>query len=85
MTLEDFEKILHKLDSIQQIFGIGGAILLLIILIGGFLLWKFLIKRIEKIAEEITDKNLRTFQSKLDKGLVKFSSKHQKQVDAVQV
>lgn len=84
MTVEEFEKILEKLDSIQQSFGIGGVALILFLIIGGFLLWKFLIKRTEKIAEEISDRNLKAFQSELDKGLVKFSSKHQKQIDAVQ-
>ena len=46
--------------------------------------WKFLIKRTEKIAEEISEKKLKEFQSELDKGIIKFTSKHQKQIDAVQ-
>jgi len=84
MTVEEFDKIIEKLNSIQQLYGYGGVILILFLIVGSYIFWKFLIKRTEKIAEEISDKNLKTFQSELDKGLVKFSSKHQKQIDAVQ-
>jgi len=84
MTVEDIDKIIEKLESIEQFYGISGVILILVLVFGGFLLWRFIIKRTEKIAEEISNKNLKTFQTELDKGLVKFSSKHQKQIDAVQ-
>lgn len=84
MTVEEFDKIIEKLNSLTQLYGYSGLILILVIIGGSFIFWKFLIKRTEKIAEEISDKNLKIFQSELDKGLVKFSSKHQKQIDAVQ-
>jgi hypothetical protein len=73
--MEEFEKVVEKLDTIRQFYGVAGVFLVLFIGIGGIVLWKFLIKRIEKIAEEITDENLKKFQSSLDKELVKFSTK----------
>jgi hypothetical protein len=84
MTLEETEKIIEKLNSMIQLYGVGGLILILLLIFGGFLFWKFLIKRTEKIANEISEKKLKEFQSELDKGIIKFSSKHQKQIDAVQ-
>jgi len=82
--MDELDKIIEKLEIIQQFYGIGGVLFILILSFTGIALWKFLLKRTEKIAEEITAKNLKSFQSEIDKGLVKFSTKHQKQVDAVQ-
>ncbi|MEO9804798.1 MAG: hypothetical protein ABJF04_16200 [Reichenbachiella sp.] len=82
--MEEFEKLLEKINSIQQMFGVGGAALILLLIFGGYLLWKFIVTSTKKIAEEISVQNLKIFQSELDKGMVKFSSKHQKQIDAVQ-
>ncbi|MDD2345140.1 MAG: hypothetical protein PHY85_03250 [Bacteroidales bacterium] len=73
MTIDEIEKILSKLESIQQSFGVGWLIIILIIIIGGFILYKYFIKRTEEIAKEITEKNI-----------IKFSSRLQKQIDAVQ-
>ena len=81
--MENIEKLVEKLDKIRQFYGGGGVLIVLFIVIGGILLWKFIVKRIEKLAEEITDRNLKKFQSSLDKELVRFSTKHQKQIDAV--
>lgn len=80
MNIEEFEKLLDRINSLTQLFGYGGTSLIILIIIGGFLLWKFLVKSIEKILAQ----NLKIFQSELDKGMVKFSSNHQKQIDAVQ-
>ena len=82
--MEEVEKIVEELDIIKQFYGYFGVFVVLFIVIGGTALWIFLVKRVEKIAEEITDRNLKKFQSSLDKELVKFSAKHQKQIDAVQ-
>jgi hypothetical protein len=82
--MDEIEKLIEKLETLHKIFGIGGAIFVLFIVIAFIILWKFLIIRTEKIAEAITEKNLQKFQAVLDKELVKFSTKHQKQIDAVQ-
>lgn len=84
MDIEEIEKIIGKLNSIQQAYGLGGAILIFIIVLIFIVLWKFLVKNTEMIAEEISEKNLRKFQSVLDKDMIRYSSKHQKQIDAVQ-
>jgi hypothetical protein len=84
MDINDLDTVVEKLEQIQQYFGVGGVLFVLVLTITIFIMWRFLETRVKKIAEEITEKNLKTFQSELDKGLVKFSSKHQKQIDAVQ-
>ncbi|MCJ8166449.1 hypothetical protein MKJ04_16510 [Pontibacter sp. E15-1] len=81
--MEELEKIVSELEDIQQLYGIGAVVFVIVLAISGFALWSFFKKRIEKVAEGITEKNLKTFQSGIDKELVKFSTKHQKQVDAV--
>jgi hypothetical protein len=81
--MEDISKIIEELkilrNSNETIFLITFIVIVIIVIS----LWHFLKKRIEKIAEEITEKNLKTFQSKLDKDFVKFSIKHNQQIDAV--
>lgn len=82
--MEELEKVTAKLNSIQNIYGIGGVFFVLLLALLIFLLWTYLIKRTERVADEITDKNLQKFQSILDKELVRYSTTRQKQIDAVQ-
>lgn len=79
----DSNSILGKLDEIKQAFGIFGASIAVVLV--GFLclLWKFLNKRAEKIAENASVKSLRKFQFQFDKDLEKYKINHQKQVDAI--
>lgn len=83
MTVDEFNKIIEKLDLLRQLYGVIGVILILVLFVGGYIFVIFIIKRTENIAEEFSDKNLKTFQYELDKVLLKFGSKHQKQIDAV--
>lgn len=82
--MEDIEIIVDRLESIERFYGLGGVIVIIILVIVGILIWKFAVKLTEKTAEEISEKSIKQFQSILDKELVRFSTKHQKQVDAVQ-
>lgn len=47
------------------------------------LVWRFLVKRTESIAEKAAEKSLKKFQSQLEKELVRFQTKHQKQIDII--
>jgi hypothetical protein len=81
--MDEVEKIVDKLDQIQNNLGTWGvvaAIALGVFFVG---LWTYFKKSVEKSAEVSADKSLQKFQSHLDKELVKFSTKHQKQIDAV--
>lgn len=82
--MEDVKTIIEELESIRQFYGYGGLFLVIVLILGGIVIWKFAVKLTEKTAEEISEKTLKQFQSTLDKELVKFSTKHQKQIDAVQ-
>jgi hypothetical protein len=62
----DFEKVLQTLRQIENVFGIVGVVIILTLTIIGFLVFKYLNKSIEKIAEEASEKSLVKFQSKLD-------------------
>ena len=83
MTVEQYYLIIKKLESIYQTYGIGVVIIILILIIGGFVLWKFIIKRTEIIAEEASEKSLKKFQSQVDMELFRHQTKHQKQIDAI--
>lgn len=83
MSVEELEKIVKQLEQIQMYYGIAGVLTFILLVIFFIGLWKFFVKRTEKLAEEITDRNLKVFQSNLDKELHRFSTKHQKQIDAV--
>jgi hypothetical protein len=79
----DIQFVMDKLENIEKVFGIGGVISVIIAILIVIFTFKFLQKKTEKFVENISEKSLREFQSKLDKELVKFQTKHQKQVDAV--
>lgn len=82
--MENIQIVVDRLESVEHYYGIGGVILIVLLIIIGILIWRFALKLTEKTAEEISDKSVKQFQSLLDKELVKFSTRHQKQIDAVQ-
>ena len=59
-------------------------IFIIIVVLFPSLMWRLLVKRTELIAEKAVEKSLKKFQSELDKELVKFQTRHQNQIDAVQ-
>lgn len=86
--MEDINKILEQLHTINTTFGVVGVIIALIFLISTFFLSKYLIKRVEKKAEITSDKILQKFKNNLDKELeefsIRFSLKHQRQAKAIE-
>lgn len=83
MEVKEVDSIIEKLDNIQKTYGTGGVILIIILVIILLLSWKYLTKSSELIAEEASEKSLKKFQTQLDKDLIKFQTKHHKQVDAI--
>jgi hypothetical protein len=85
--MDDIEKLVNQVESLKTNFGIGGALICLLVLLAIFFLWRYLTKSIEKSAEITSEKTIKKFQAQLDKELaehsVKFSARHQKQIDAV--
>lgn len=86
-AMDEIEKVVKQVESIKNTFGIGAALICLILLLAIFFLWRYLTKSIEKSAEVTSEKTIIKFQAQLDKELaehsVKFSARHQKQIDAV--
>lgn len=83
IEVNDIDTIVSKLDGVQRQFGFFGVLLVIALSIVIILSFVYFKKLIEKAAEESSEKSLKKFQSQLDKELVKFSSKHQKQLDAI--
>lgn len=83
MGLTDIDKIVEKLNEVENFFGFWGVVIFIIAVLTLILSWKYLVRNIERIAEETSEKSLKKYQSRLDKELVKFQTKHQKQVDAI--
>lgn len=85
--MEDIEKLLKKVESIQNTLGLGAAIACLIILIAIFFLWHSLKRKIEKSAEITSEKLIKQFQLELDKDLQEYSTrlsyKYQNQTKAI--
>lgn len=83
LQIDELNKVLEALSKIEQLFGFGATIIVITLSVALVLTWKYLIKRTESIAQEASEQSLKKFQSDLDKELVKFQTKHQKQVDAI--
>jgi hypothetical protein len=83
MEVKDIDIIVEKLNQVERTFGFWGVLLFIIVIIALVLTWKYFSKNIESVAEESSEKALKKFQSQLDKDLIKFQTKHQKQVDAI--
>ncbi|GHE29114.1 hypothetical protein [Sphingobacterium griseoflavum] len=81
--MNEIDDIVERLAKIEQMFGIGGATVVIILAAFLVVIWKLFVKKIELIAERASEQTLMKFQASLDKELVKFQTKHQKQVDAI--
>lgn len=85
--MNETEQILHKFDSLKNLYGLSSAIIMLMFLLAIYFVWKYLSKAIEKSAKVGSEKTIKKFQAQLDKELaehsVKFSTRHQKQIDAI--
>lgn len=85
--MDEIEKVISKFESLKNTIGWIASLFAIFILLVIFFLWKYLTKVIERSAEETSEKTIRKFQSQIDKEIsehsVKFSTKHQKQIDAV--
>lgn len=85
--MEDVEKLLRKFEDLRGFLGWAASIFVILVVIALYFLLKYLSKAIEKSAEESSEKTIRQFQVRLEKELaehsVKFSAKHEKQVDAI--
>ncbi|WP_133256815.1 hypothetical protein [Hymenobacter edaphi] len=86
--MDELEKVYGKLESIEKTFGVIGVLIVLLLIITGWVVYMYLQKSVEKLAEEVSEKSLKKYQIALDKELAEFSVKastrHQKQVDAMQ-
>lgn len=71
MKVEDLDKIIERLNQIQSVFGYGGFFVIILLVISGFLLYRYLIKSTERIAEEASDKSVAKYQSELSKKMEK--------------
>lgn len=67
--MDEIEKAVKTLNEIEKVFGLLGVIIVISIVLTGYLIFKWLDKSVEKMAEEASDKSLAKFQSTLDKRL----------------
>jgi len=85
--MNETEQVLEKFDSLKNLYGWSSAIIMLLFLLTIYFVWKYLTRAIEKSAEVASEKTIKKFQAQLDKELaehnVKFSTRHQKQIDAI--
>ncbi len=81
--MDEVDKIANRLDQIEKSFGLWGVIFAIGLGVFFIALWTYFKTSIQKTAEKSADESLKKIQSHLDKELVKFSTTHQKQVDAV--
>jgi hypothetical protein len=80
----EIEEFLKQLEYIWMTFGIIGGVMVIVVIFSTFLLTLFLQKKIEKVAEEASEKSLKKFQNNLDKDAFKFQAKHQRQINTIQ-
>jgi hypothetical protein len=67
--ISETDKIFNKLDQIQSIYGFTGVIIAIILIIGFWLIWRFLIKTVENQAKITFDKELADYNKKIQKEL----------------
>lgn len=82
--MEEVISPIDNIESLLQSYGIIGAIVLILLLAVIYYVYYYLKKKIDKNIDEASEEALKEFQSTLDKKLVRYSTKHQKQIDAVQ-
>ncbi|WGQ10717.1 hypothetical protein QG516_03485 [Pedobacter gandavensis] len=76
MEYQDIETALNK-------WGIGLTIVLVISVIVTGLIGKFVVKKVEQIVSDNSERSMKTFQATIDKDLYKFQTKHERQVNAI--
>lgn len=64
--MDEIDKIVKTLEKIQAIFGLTGVIIVISLVVVGFLLYKYLVRSVETVAEEASKKSLIKFQSTID-------------------
>ncbi|MEK6452092.1 MULTISPECIES: hypothetical protein [unclassified Myroides] len=67
--MDEIDKALQALNQIEKVLGLTGAIIVIVLGLIGYLLFTWLSKSVEKIAEETSEKSLAKFQSVLDSKL----------------
>lgn len=67
--MDEIEKAVKTLNEIEKVFGLLGVIIVITLGLTGYLIFRWLDKSVEKMAEEASDKSLAKFQSTLDKRL----------------
>ncbi len=67
--MDEIEKAVKTLNEIEKVFGLLGVIIVITLILTGYLIFKWLDKSVEKMAEEASDKSLAKFQNTLDKRL----------------
>lgn len=83
MEISDLDSLNDKLTHVISVYGIGVGVLFILTVVVIILSSRYLIRQTELFVEESSEKTLKNFQSHLDKELVKFQTRHQKQVDAI--
>jgi len=83
MDVKQISEQASELSSFFERYGypVGLSIVLCFIII--CLAWTFLVKRIERMAEDVSERTLKKNQADIDKDIYKFQRKHQKQIDAI--
>lgn len=76
--MKDLNDIIEKLEDIYKTFGIIGVALVLLLVIGTFILWKFLIKNVEAQAKLSVDKELIEYTKKLEEKIIALNSELQR-------
>lgn len=64
--MDEVEKIVKTLEKIQTVFGLTGVVVIITLVVVGFLIYKYLVKSVESVAEEASKKSLVNFQNTLD-------------------
>ena len=83
MEIKQVDEQTSQLITFFERYGFPAGLSILLCLIIIYFTWTFLVKRIEKMAEVVSEQTLKKYQAEIDKDLYKFQTKHQKQIDAI--
>src|SRR5690606_6221950 len=81
--MSDVNTLLEIVEDLKARVGWGASIFLMILILILFFFVNRLKRQSEIIVEEASEKTLKKYQSELEKELVKFQTKHHKQIDAI--